>query len=180
MTRQNMVCGRAGVLCIIQIWYADAQVGPKYGMRTRRSAQNMVCGRADRPRMRKTWYADAQVHPKTWYADAQVSGRNPCKSICCVIFPFLSFIPLAISNQKRGKTHEGVTAIRSLETASKPGMRGRDRKVFDNLEAVAVYLHPADKSSMHSYVCTPQHEMGHLRTVFPIARSQEGHQSEDV
>jgi hypothetical protein len=43
-----------------------------------------------------------------------------------------------------------------------------------------VYLHPADKSSMHSYVCTPQHEMGHLRTVFPIARSQEGHQSEDV
>ena len=33
---------------------------------------------------------------------------------------------------------QGVSAIRSLEMAAKPGMRGRDRKVFDNLEAVEV------------------------------------------
>lgn len=52
----------------------------------------------------------------------------------------------------------------------------RARKVV----CLVVYPLAADKSSMHSYVCTPQHEMGHLRTVFPIARSQEGHQSEDV
>jgi len=44
----------------------------------------------------------------------------------------------------------------------------------------AVYLHPADKSSMHPYVCTPPHEMGHLHTLFPIARSQGRHQPEDV
>ena len=33
---------------------------------------------------------------------------------------------------------------------------------------------------MHPFVCTPRHEMGHLRTLFPVARSQEGHQPEDV
>jgi hypothetical protein len=41
-------------------------------------------------------------------------------------------------------THvQGVTAIRSLEMALQPGMRGRDRQVFDNLEAVEVrFLSP--------------------------------------
>jgi hypothetical protein len=43
-----------------------------------------------------------------------------------------------------------------------------------------MYLPTADKSSMHPYVCTPQHEMGHLHTLFPIARSQEGHQPEQI
>jgi hypothetical protein len=33
---------------------------------------------------------------------------------------------------------QGEAAIRSLEMASWPGMRGRDRKVFDNLGAVEV------------------------------------------
>jgi len=32
----------------------------------------------------------------------------------------------------------GEAAIRSLEMASQPGMRGRDRKVFDNLGPVEV------------------------------------------
>ena len=45
---------------------------------------------------------------------------------------------------------------------------------------MVVYLLRADKSSMHPYVCTPQHEMGHLHTLFPVVRSQEGHQPEDV
>jgi hypothetical protein len=31
---------------------------------------------------------------------------------------------------------QGASAIRSLEMALQPGMRGRDRPVFDNLEAV--------------------------------------------
>ena len=44
----------------------------------------------------------------------------------------------------RGTTHvQGVSAIRSLEMALQPGMRGRDRQVFDNLEAVEVrFLSP--------------------------------------
>ena len=38
---------------------------------------------------------------------------------------------------------QGVSAIRSLEMALQPGMRGRDRQVFDNLEAVEVrFLSP--------------------------------------
>jgi hypothetical protein len=49
-------------------------------------------------------------------------------------------------------THvQGVTAIRSLEMASKPGMRGRDRKVFDNLEAVEVqFLSPRCQDDAHA------------------------------
>jgi hypothetical protein len=34
-----------------------------------------------------------------------------------------------------------------------------------------VYLPAADKSSMQTCVCTPQHEMGHLLTLFPVVRS---------
>ena len=46
---------------------------------------------------------------------------------------------------------QGVSAIRSLEMASKPGMRGRDRKVFDNLEAVEVqFLSPRCQDDAHA------------------------------
>src|SRR5215510_3249791 len=45
----------------------------------------------------------------------------------------------------------GVSAIRSLEMAAKPGMRGRDRKVCDNLEAVEVqFLSPRCQDDAHA------------------------------
>jgi uncharacterized protein DUF4158 len=50
------------------------------------------------------------------------------------------------------RTHvQGATAIRSLEMTSKSGMRGRDRQVFDNLEAVEVqFLSPRCQDDAHA------------------------------
>src|SRR5262249_16174655 len=46
---------------------------------------------------------------------------------------------------------QGVTAIRSLEMASNLRVRGRDRKVFDNLEAVEVpCLSPRCQDEAHA------------------------------
>jgi hypothetical protein len=56
----------------------------------------------------------------------------------------LIFNTRAVSRMPLPLTHvQGVTAIHSLEMALQPGMRGRDRQVFDNLEAVEVrFLSP--------------------------------------
>jgi hypothetical protein len=44
-----------------------------------------------------------------------------------------------------------VTAIRSLDMASQPGMRGQDRQVCDNLEAVEVQcLSPRCQDEAHA------------------------------
>src|SRR5262245_16265604 len=46
---------------------------------------------------------------------------------------------------------QGVSAIRSLEMAARPGMRGQDRKVCDNLEAVEVqFLSPRCQDDAHA------------------------------
>ena len=46
---------------------------------------------------------------------------------------------------------QGEAAIRSLEMASQPGMRGRDRKVFDNLGPVEVqFLSPRCRGDARS------------------------------
>ena len=47
-------------------------------------------------------------------------------------------VKLGIVVGARENRAHGEAAIRSLEMASWPGMRGRDRKVFDNLGSVEV------------------------------------------
>jgi len=47
-----------------------------------------------------------------------------------------------------------------------------DEETTKGFQRWVVYLAVADKSSMHPYVCTPQHEMGHLLPLFPVARSK--------
>src|SRR5262245_36032392 len=63
-------------------------------------------------------------------------------------------VPYVLANMCFGKTGahvQGVSAIRSLEMAAKPGMRGRDRKVCDNWEAVEVqFLSPRCQDDAHA------------------------------
>jgi hypothetical protein len=44
---------------------------------------------------------------------------------------------------------QGKAAIRSFEMTNLSGMKGRDRKVFDNLGAVEVNSSPSDAEVMH-------------------------------
>jgi hypothetical protein len=63
------------------------------------------------------------------------NGRSPAQ---VRLFEFIPIKPLAATDSSAPgncAAHvQGASAIRSLEMAAKPGMRGRDHKVFDNLE----------------------------------------------
>jgi transposase-like protein len=62
----------------------------------------------------------------------------------------LESLPQVVSSQRESRA-QGGAAIRSLEMAEMPGMRGRDHKVFDNLGPVEVqFLSPRCRGDARS------------------------------